>query len=131
MVLDQAMIIAGVGCRRGASAREVEVAIARALARRNLAPTALGLIATAEAKANEAGISEAAAALGVKLALIASEQLAAASANVATKSERVQELIGVPSVAEAAALAAGGTEARLLAPRIVVGPVTCALGEVP
>ncbi|MFZ0836902.1 MAG: cobalamin biosynthesis protein, partial [Xanthobacteraceae bacterium] len=59
------------------------------------------------------------------------EQLAAASANVATKSERVQELIGVPSVAEAAALAAGGTGARLLAPRIVVGPVTCALGEVP
>jgi cobalt-precorrin 5A hydrolase len=125
------MIIAGIGCRRGASAREIEVAIAQALARRNLAPTALGLVATAEAKANEAGISEAAAALGVKLALIATEQLAAASANVATKSERVQELIGVPSVAEAAALAAGGTEARLLAPRIVVGPVTCALGEVP
>jgi len=125
------MIIAGVGCRRGASAHQIEVAIAQALARRNLAPSALGLIATAEAKADEAGISEAAAALGVKLALIASAQLAAVSANVATKSERVQDLIGVPSVAEAAALAAGGTEARLLAPRIVVGPVTCALGEVP
>jgi cobalt-precorrin 5A hydrolase len=131
MVLDQAMIIAGVGCRRGASAHQIEIAIAQALAQRNLAPAALGLIATAEAKADETGISEAAAALGVKLALIASEQLAAASANVATKSERVQELIGVPSVAEAAALAAGGTEARLLAPRIVVGPVTCALGDVP
>ena len=131
MVLDQAMIIAGIGCRRGASANEIQAAITQALARRNLAPGALGLIATAEAKADEAGISEAAAALGVQVALIASEQLAAASANVATKSERVQELIGVPSVAEAAALAAGGTEARLLAPRIVVGPVTCALGEVP
>jgi cobalt-precorrin 5A hydrolase len=131
MDLDQAMIIAGVGCRRGASANEVQAAITQALARRNLAPAALGLIATAEAKADEAGISEAAAALGVQVALIASEQLAAASANVATKSERVQELIGVPSVAEAAALAAGGTGARLLAPRIVVGPVTCALGEIP
>lgn len=125
------MIIAGVGCRRGASAYEIEAAIAQALARSNLAPAALGLIATAEAKANEAGITEAAAALGVQLALIASEQLAAASANVATKSERVQDLIGVPSVAEAAALAAGGADARLLAPRIVVGSVTCALGEVP
>jgi cobalt-precorrin 5A hydrolase len=131
MDLDQAMIIAGVGCCRGASANEVQAAITQALARRNLAPGALGLIATAEAKADEAGISEAAAALGVQVALIASEQLAAASANVATKSERVQELIGVPSVAEAAALAAGGAGARLLAPRIVVGPVTCALGEVP
>ena len=60
------MIIAGVGCRRGASAHEIEAAIAQALARRNLAPGALGLIATAEAKADEAGISEAAAALGVQ-----------------------------------------------------------------
>jgi cobalt-precorrin 5A hydrolase len=48
-----------------------------------------------------------------------------------TKSGRVQELIGIPSVAEAAALAAGGPDTRLLAPRIVVGPVTCALGEAP
>jgi cobalt-precorrin 5A hydrolase len=54
-----------------------------------------------------------------------------AGERVITKSERVQELIGVPSVAEAAALAAGGANARLLAPRIVVGPVTCALGETP
>jgi cobalt-precorrin 5A hydrolase len=131
MDLDQAMIIAGVGCRRGASAGEIQAAITQALARSYLAPGALGMIATSQGKAAEAGIVGAAAALGVQLALIAPEQLAAASANVATKSERVQELIGVPSVAEAAALAAGGANARLLAPRIVVGSVTCALGETP
>ena len=125
------MIIAGVGCRRGASAREIEAAIAAALAASKLVASALGLIATAQAKADEPGIAEAAAGLGVPLALIASDQLAAASARVATKSERVQELIGVPSVAEAAAFAAGGPDTRLLAPRIVVGPVTCALGETP
>jgi cobalt-precorrin 5A hydrolase len=33
----------------------------------------------------------------------------------------------VPSVAEAAALAAGGAAGRLIAPRLVVGPATCAL----
>ena len=38
-------------------------------------------------------------------------------------------LTGVPSVAEAAALAAGGAAARLVAPRIVVGPATCALAD--
>jgi cobalt-precorrin 5A hydrolase len=32
-------------------------------------------------------------------------------------------------VAEAAALAAAGPKARLILPRIVVGPVTCALAE--
>ena len=36
-------------------------------------------------------------------------------------------LAGVPSVAEAAALAAGGPDARLIVPRIAVGPATCAL----
>jgi cobalt-precorrin 5A hydrolase len=41
----------------------------------------------------------------------------------------VWALAGVPSVAEAAALAAGGPKARLILPRIVVGPVTCALAE--
>jgi cobalt-precorrin 5A hydrolase len=41
----------------------------------------------------------------------------------------VRALAGVPSVAEAAALAAGGPKARLILPRIVVGPVTCALAE--
>jgi cobalt-precorrin 5A hydrolase len=35
--------------------------------------------------------------------------------------------MGVSSVAEAAALAAGGPQAHLLGARIVVGPATCAL----
>ena len=123
------MIIAGVGCRRGASATEIEAAVAHALAECKLAANALGLIASAETKADEAGIVDAAAALGAQLVLVSQAALMEASERVITKSERVQELIGIPSVAEAAALAAGGTNARLLAPRIIVGPVTCALGE--
>lgn len=125
------MIIAGIGCRRGASASEIEAAIAQALARHELAASALGLIATAPAKADERGIVDAAAALGARLVLVSQAALVEAGERVITKSECVQELIGVPSVAEAAALAAGGANARLLAPRIVVGPVTCALGETP
>jgi cobalt-precorrin 5A hydrolase len=41
----------------------------------------------------------------------------------------VLALAGVPSVAEAAALAAAGPKARLILPRIVVGPATCALAS--
>ena len=125
------MIIAGVGCRRGASASEVKAAISAALAARKLGLDALGLIATAQAKADETGIIDAATALGARLVLLSQTALAQAGVGVVTKSERVQELIGVPSIAEAAALAAGGPDARLLAPRIVVGPVTCALGVLP
>ncbi len=44
-----------------------------------------------------------------------------------THSKRSPPRAGVPSVSEAAALVAAGEGARLLGPRIVVGPVTCAL----
>ena len=50
MGLDQAMIVAGVGCRAGASAGEVEAAIAAALARAGLDAGALGMIATSSRK---------------------------------------------------------------------------------
>jgi cobalt-precorrin 5A hydrolase len=39
----------------------------------------------------------------------------------------VLAVAGVPSVSEAAALAAAGPGARLIAPRVAVGPATCAL----
>ena len=44
-----------------------------------------------------------------------------------TRSERVLAVTGVPSLAEAAALAAAGPDARLLVRRVAVGPATCAL----
>jgi cobalt-precorrin 5A hydrolase len=51
----------------------------------------------------------------------------AASDRTETRSARVLALMGVPTVAEAAALAAAGPAARLLGPRLVVGAATCAL----
>jgi cobalt-precorrin 5A hydrolase len=127
MDLGQAMIIAGVGCRKGAAAAEIEAAIAAALAGSRLSAQSLDLIATAQAKEAEPGIAAAAVALGVRLVLVSHADLEAVEARTATRSQRVRAHIGVSSVAEAAALAAGGQQARLLAARIVVGPATCAL----
>ena len=121
------MIVAGVGCRSGASAREVEAAIAAALARAGLSPAALGMIATSLAKGSEPGIAAAASDRGVTLVVVPQAELESAGLRAVTRSERVLALTGVPSVAEAAALAAGGPAARLLAPRVAVGPATCAL----
>lgn len=121
------MIVAGVGCRAGASAREVEAAIAAALESAGFPADAPALIATAIAKANEHGIAAAASARGVTFVVVPQADLEAAGARVVTRSERVVALMGVPSVAEAAALAAAGSAARLIAPRIAVGRVTCAL----
>jgi cobalt-precorrin 5A hydrolase len=129
MDMDQTMIVAGVGCRKGTLAADIETAIGAAFAHAGIATSELGLIATSAAKGGEPGIAMAASAIGVPLVLIPQGDLAAAGARAPTRSERVIALTGVPSVAEAAALAAGGPGARLMAPRIAIGPVTCALVE--
>jgi cobalt-precorrin 5A hydrolase len=129
MGLGEAMIVAGIGCRKGTAAVEIEAAIAAALDRAGLGMAAVQLIATSAAKASEPGIAAAAHSIGVPLVVVAQDDLAAAEDRVATRSERVLALTGVPSVAEAAALAAGGPASRLIAPRIAVGPATCALAD--
>lgn len=123
------MIVAGVGCRKGVQPGEVKAVVLAALERAGLSLSELRLIATTDAKSGERGIEVAASAMRVPLVLVTPADLMTASLRAATRSERVKALVGVPSVAEAAALAAGGPAARLVAPRIVVGPATCALAQ--
>ena len=120
------MIVAGVGCRKGRRRPTSAPRSRRARARR-LGERHARLIATPAAKGGEPGIAAAAAALGVPLVLVPQTDLEAAGGRTVTRSERVVALTGVPSVAEAAALAAGGPAARLVLPRIAIGPATCAL----
>jgi cobalt-precorrin 5A hydrolase len=134
MEVDQTMIVAGVGCRKGVQAADIKAAIVAACAEAGVAASQLRLIATSAAKSREPGVVAAASAIGVPLVVIPPADLAAAGTRATTRSERVIALVGVASVAEAAALAAGGPAARLIAPRIAVGPATCALAvsaEVP
>jgi cobalt-precorrin 5A hydrolase len=130
MGVGEAMIIAGIGCRKGASKEEVNAAIAAALEQAGCAREELVLMATSDGKGDEPGIIAAAAARGVRLVLARPAELEAAGARTQSSSPRVKALAGVPSVAEAAALFAGGPKAELLGPRIAVGPVTCALVRV-
>ena len=87
----------------------------------------LTAIATSDGKGSEVGIIEAAAGRGVRLVLVTPGDLEAAGPRTQSSSPRVKELFGVPSVAEAAALAAAGPEARLVVPRLSMGPATCAI----
>lgn len=129
MGMDQAMIVAGIGCRKGTAAAAIEAAINAALARAGLAADALALIATSAAKRKEPGIADAAARLGRPVVFIPQCDLEAEAHRGETHSQRVMALTGVPSVAEAAALAAAGAAAKLIASRIAIGPATCALAE--
>jgi cobalt-precorrin 5A hydrolase len=121
------MIVAGVGCRKGAQPGEVRAVILAAFERAGVDVSALGVIATMDAKSGEKGIEVTAHAMQVPLVLVTKTDLTSVLTRVATRSERAKRLVGVPSVAEAAALAAGGPAARLIAPRIIVGAATCAL----
>ena len=123
------MIVAGIGCRRGAEARDIEAAIRATLAGAGITAGDLKAIATGSAKAAEPGIAATAAKLGLNIVPIAEAELKAAGDRVMTRSDRVLALTGVPSLAEAAALAAAGPSSRLIASRLVVGAATCALAR--
>jgi cobalt-precorrin 5A hydrolase len=127
MGLDKTMIVAGVGCRRGTPAVEIETIVRAALARAGVAAEALDAVATIAGKEDEAGLVAAVARLGVRVVFVSQAELAAADSQIETRSERVLALMGVPSVAEAAALAVTGPSGRLLGERCVAGAATCAL----
>lgn len=119
-------LVAGIGCRRGASAEEVLAALDAALAATARGRQELARLATIPLKAGEAGIAEAARRLGLALLIVTD----AAGFDLPTESRRSRAATGLGSVAEAAALAGGGPGARLLAPRSSTGRATCALAEI-
>jgi cobalt-precorrin 5A hydrolase len=125
----EAMIAAGVGCRRNAPAEDVEAVIAMALRKAGLDAAAISVVATLGGKAAEPGIIAAVRRLKCALRECSPLELACVSHLTVGQSLRVRRAVGVPSVAEAAALAAAGRNARLLVPRQANATATCALAE--
>jgi cobalt-precorrin 5A hydrolase len=127
MELDETMMVAGIGCRRDVSMRDVLAAIESALAAHGLAPGALSALATAKLKQDEAAIFAAGSELRLPVLLVDRAALQAVSLRGLTLSAPSLAASGTPSLSETAALAAAGQGARLLGPRIVLGAVTCAI----
>nr|WP_181706432.1 cobalamin biosynthesis protein [Chthonobacter rhizosphaerae] len=117
------LLAVGLGCRSGVSADAVVRLVEDALSR--VAGPLLGLF-TMAGKEQEPALSEAAVRLGLPLVYLPRATLQAVEGGE-TRSERVVALFGVPSVAEAAALAGAGAGARLVVPRITAEGVTCAV----
>jgi len=128
MVVGEAMIVAGIGCRKDATADQIVAAVRAALGQHGLAIIDLGLLVTGEIKRHEAGIAEAAKRFGVPLLILDEGRLRAAVPLCLTASAASQAIAGVPSLSEAAAIAGAGTGGRLLGPRLASEGVTCALG---
>jgi len=120
------MIAIGIGCRSGASKDAIVKIVSEALGRVPLPPAEARLF-TYEGKAEEASLCAAAAELGMPLAFLPRDALQAVADKVVTRSEAAEKALGVPSVAEAAALAGCGGDAQLVLPRITGDGVTCAI----
>ena len=115
----------GVGCRQGVPAEAIVRLIGAAIA--GLAP-AIGLF-TIDQKRSEAGLREAAEILALPLVFLSRDALAAMADRIATPSPAALTRFGVPSVAEAAALAAFDGHARLVVPRRAEEGITVAVAE--
>ena len=121
------MIVAGIGCGRGTSAEDIVSLIAVALSDFGIAQKNLTAIATESSKADERGIADAAQSLSIPVLRCQMADLGRVADQVLTRSLRVQEIKGVPSVAEASAVVAAGPNARLLGARVAANKVTCAI----
>ncbi|MEU0627060.1 Rv2231c family pyridoxal phosphate-dependent protein CobC [Streptomyces sp. NPDC005989] len=118
----------GVGASRGAPVDEILGLIRDTLREAGLSPTGIAELVTVDAKADEPGIVAAAAALGVPLRTYPAGELA--RIEVPGPSGAPLAAVGAPSVAEAAALAAGGellVPKRKSAPQGRAAMATCAV----
>lgn len=111
---DSAMRLAlGIGCDRGTPAATIAQAANEALASIHASTRDVAALASIDLKADEAGLLEFAASLGLDIAFHPAARLA--EVPVPNPSETVRKYTGTPSVSEAAALiAAQANQSALL-----------------
>jgi len=120
-------LVAGVGCERGAGAAEVIALVESALQSQHLAPASLAAIASIDIKADEPALHAAARHFNVPLRLFSATELSRERYRLQHPSDYVEDTVGTPSVAEAAALKAG----PLVVEKQKSGRATCAIGRAP
>ncbi len=99
-------LIVGVGCRRGKSESEILQALEEILATENLSLQQVRYLATADVKAEEPGLIQAAATLNIPLRIISDDRIRNCQQSF-DHSSFVQQQVNLPAVAEPAALLAG------------------------
>jgi len=120
-------LIVGVGCRRGAASAQIVAAVREALRKVRAKPEQVRLLASADIKANERGLIEAAARLGLSLRFIASDEIRSTSREF-RRSEFVKNKVNLPAVAEPCALLAG-RRTQLILPKTILNGVTVAVAR--
>jgi cobalt-precorrin 5A hydrolase len=120
-------LIVGIGCRRGAAPEIIVRAVGDALAGAGLPLARVRMLASADIKAEEPGLAEAAARLGLPLRLVSSAELVDSLRDF-EHSDFVREKVDLPAVAEPAALLAG-RRTRFVLRKTVYHGVTVAIAR--
>jgi cobalt-precorrin 5A hydrolase len=120
-------LIVGVGCRRGCASQAILDAVRFALDKVGAVPEEIRLLASADIKADEPGLKQAAIELGVALRLISSAEIRACTRDF-TPTPLALKTVNLPAVAEPVALLAG-RRTRLILPRINRNGVTVAIAR--
>jgi cobalt-precorrin 5A hydrolase len=119
------MIAIGVGASSRAERHEFALTIAEICRQAN----GCDAIATFESAVFAACVEEAAAQAGVIFRRLTLADLRSRNSECSTQSKRSLALLGVASVAEAAALAAAGAGSHLIVPRRIIGRITVAAAK--
>jgi len=106
------MRVAGLGFKRDVTLASLREALAAAGG-----PDGLAAVATVSDKADTEALKQLARECGIPIRAVSADVLA--GIDTPTQSQRIAETFGTGSVAEAAALAAAGRRARLIATRAV------------
>ncbi|MDD5101249.1 MAG: cobalamin biosynthesis protein, partial [Syntrophales bacterium] len=120
-------VIVGVGCRRGTPAERIVAAIRETLTEAGVALNDVRWIASADVKADETGLIEAARTLEIPIRFIAAEEIRD-SLREFSRSNFVAEKVDLPAVAEPAALLAG-KKTRLIRRKATFNGITISLAR--
>ncbi len=119
-------LVAGIGCTRGVTAEEIEMALRQTLTEQGLAFAALRNLASIDLKREEAGGVAFAQRHGLATEFFSPNQLN--QVRIPNPSDVVFDAVGAGGVAEPAALLSAGS-ARLLVEKVKVGRVTVAVAD--
>ncbi|MHB9022711.1 MAG: cobalt-precorrin 5A hydrolase [Armatimonadota bacterium] len=123
----QRRIVVGIGCRRGVSTEKILTALDRALAEQGHRREEIAALASIDLKADEPGLRQAAAQMGVPLRIVSRSRIRALQ-EALRENTFAETQIGVAAVCVPAALLIS-PHAELLAPKLAQDGVTVALAQ--
>lgn len=125
LILRPKRCVLGVGCRRGTDAGKMREFIFEFLKQNGIDPRLVERICSIDRKKDEACIKTAARALNVPFTVFSAEELAAVPGSF-SRSDFVEETVGIDNVCERAAVCGAGPESRLIVKKTIADGMTAA-----